>query len=307
MQRIGYPLLVHVAALGRPGLVPAMMVVVNLLALAALAATVRAMQLRHALPDWFSLAVIVWPGFLVTTMHDTTELVASALMAGSLACLLSGRIAGYAMLVAAASLTRETSVLLAGGVAAAAAIDNALAIVRLRRWTGLINFAWCVAAMIPFLAWRWAVTLRWGMTPGQSGATQLGWPGVGLISQIGQAAGAAITLARSQPVTALNEAVVALSLIGFVGLLALVISRIGHLRQADWRTWGVVAGWAMVAALHLCLIAYVYAEPLGYLRTCSEIWVLSMIVLALTGWAMPRQWVRPALLFGAIALASALR
>src|SRR5581483_2374315 len=83
-QRIAYPLLAWAASFGHPRLVP--------------------------------FAIALWPGFLVTLTHDTTEIVFAAFMLAALDQYFAGRLWLFAILGAVATLVRETGELILGGL-----------------------------------------------------------------------------------------------------------------------------------------------------------------------------------------------
>lgn len=114
MQRIFYPLLVWAITFGQAAAVPAAMYLLNLAGLAAIAVFATRLTARLRLPFMTPLAIMLWPGFIITLTHDTTEIVAAAFLLGALELYFAGRLIAYCMLGGLATLTRESTVLVFG-------------------------------------------------------------------------------------------------------------------------------------------------------------------------------------------------
>ena len=148
--RIGYPVVVWVSSLGQHRLVPVMLVAVNLLGVAAIAAAggMFARQGgRHAL---WGLAFAAYFGLVISVGRDTAEPLAEACMLGGLlACRRAAAAppgaAMYALatgLFAVGAITRETILL----APAAIAVTRIVAIIRRRAAPGLPDLTWVVPA-----------------------------------------------------------------------------------------------------------------------------------------------------------------
>ena len=85
-QRILYPAMVWVASLGRPALVPAMLIAINYLGLCLMAwiGVVYARLLRQ--PAALGILFPLWPGFLYTLGLDLTEIIAGTCLLGASCC-----------------------------------------------------------------------------------------------------------------------------------------------------------------------------------------------------------------------------
>ena len=148
--RIGYPVLAWIFSLGQHQLVPVVLVVINLLAVAVVAMLggVFARQSgRHAL---WGLAFAAYFGLVISVGRDTAEPLAEACMLGGL---LAYRRAGpsrtpmyllAAALFAFGAITRETILL----APAAIAVTRIVAIARRRGTPGLADLTWVVPAAV---------------------------------------------------------------------------------------------------------------------------------------------------------------
>ncbi len=145
--RIGYPVLAWIFSLGQHQLVPVVLVVLNLLGVAAMAMLggVFARQSgRHAL---WGLAFAAYFGLVISVGRDTAEPLAEAcLLGGLLAC----RRGGTPMYLLATALftygaiTRETILF----APAAIAVTRLIAIARRRSTPGLADLTWVVPAAV---------------------------------------------------------------------------------------------------------------------------------------------------------------
>jgi hypothetical protein len=149
--RIGYPVVAWLLSLGQHQLVPVVLVVINLLAVAAMAVLGGMFAResgRHAL---WGLAFAAYFGLVISVGRDTAEPLAEACMLGGLlayrrAGASAGSGAGKYVLATAlfafGAITRETILF----APAAIAIVRIIAIVRRRANPGLADLAWVVPA-----------------------------------------------------------------------------------------------------------------------------------------------------------------
>lgn len=160
LQRIGYPVLTWLAALGHDSWVPVAMVVVNGLAIAAIAflGAVAARQAgRHAL---WGLLVAAYFGFVFSVGRDTAEPVEAAFLIAGLLAYRRRRPVLAGLLLAFGALTRET-VLVA---VAALALTRLVELVRRRARVGASDLAWVIPP-IAFVAWQVVVRAVIGVFP----------------------------------------------------------------------------------------------------------------------------------------------
>ncbi|MGI6375510.1 MAG: hypothetical protein ACOX3S_05820 [Anaerolineae bacterium] len=162
-QRILYPLLAHLLSLGQPRLVPAALVVVNLISVAALGWCAGALAQtwgRHALEG---LLVALYPGLLLTFDLDLAEILSSALLTATLFLLARQRHALATLTLCLAVLAKETTL----GVAAAAL--PAYAWSRLVQRKGEPRWHLWLAPGALYVGWQAWLRHRWGapsLTPG---------------------------------------------------------------------------------------------------------------------------------------------
>ena len=107
IQRIGYPLLIHVLSGGNSRAVPWCMLIVNVLALAMIAGIAATITNRVLA----GLTVALYPGFLLTLSRDLVEAVEMCLVLGALWLVLRRRYWVAAVLLTLAVLTKETALL----------------------------------------------------------------------------------------------------------------------------------------------------------------------------------------------------
>jgi len=149
LERIGYPFLAWLLALGQAPLVPFSLVLVNVLAMAAigyLGAVFAVAAKRHAL---WGLLLPAYFGLWFSLARDLTEPVSAACL---LAALLAYRRRRYVLaggLFAYAALSRETALV----AIAALALTRVLAIARRRSPPGRADTAWTIP-LVAFAAWQ---------------------------------------------------------------------------------------------------------------------------------------------------------
>jgi hypothetical protein len=148
--RIGYPVLAWIFSLGQHQLVPVVLVVINLFAVAAmgmLGGMFARESGRHAL---WGLAFAAYFGLVISVGRDTAEPVAEACMLGGLLAYRRANPSGTPMYLLAAGLfafgaiTRETILL----APAAIFVTRLIAIARRRDNPGLADLTWVVPAAV---------------------------------------------------------------------------------------------------------------------------------------------------------------
>ncbi len=274
-QRILYPLLAHLLALGSAIRTPAALVGVNLAALAAIAAIAR-----RALPIIPSLAIVLWPGFLTALTHDTTEILACALLLAALLAYRTGNLLLFASLGALAALTRETAILMLGGILLASLTQ--LARPRTPPASAPVKTACAAAAaMVPFLLWHLWLAHLWHGVPDALPAHNIDLPFFGIAGRIaaslaGLLAGHGVS-ARMRWLDAYALAT-ALTLLGFSIATATAAWR---LSRHSARDAAICIGWAcMLALMSLLSASGPWVEPTATFRAFSECWVVGWLILA---------------------------
>jgi hypothetical protein len=296
-QRIFYPLLVWLTTFGHAGAVPVALYLVNLLGLAAMAVFATHLTVRLRLPAQTPLAIMLWPGCLIALTHDTSEIVAAALLMGGLDAYFANRLRTFAVLGALATLTRQTSLPVLAGVACFEAIQAVRTAEVAARWHRMLI---CGLALAPFPVWLEVLHLVWGNSP-REGSNLLGWPFLGAIAMLRDT----LTGIKQfvQPGRPLLDAVArayALESTGWLlGFCAVVAARLPVvLRMAG--TGALAAGWLPEFALMSMMSAGGgWVDRTGYFRAFTECYIVGCLVLALR--PVPRWLTRLMLAGGALA------
>ncbi|MEN6478783.1 MAG: hypothetical protein ABFD20_04000 [Anaerolineales bacterium] len=267
-QRILYPLLVHVAALGKPLLVPLAMVSVNLLALALIGwQSGRLAQVcgHHALAG---LGLALFPGLLLSFDRDLTEITEILFFLATLLELVQARprYGLAAVCLCLALLAKETSLGLA--IAALPAAGWGL----YRRQRERHSWVLFVAPMLLYVAWQAWLRANWGMASlsGNVVRSNVNVPGASS-SRLPPFIQALVRYVPQGGLTAWE--LLLLALFGLVVLGALWRSRASlHIKLA------------FVAYLGLMMIIRHYGGgDWAFLRALAEYWMLGGIIL-LTSW-----------------------
>ena len=142
--RIGYPLVAWLVSAGQHQLVPAALVAINLVGVAAMAmlgGMFARESGRHAL---WGLAFAAYFGLVISVGRDTAEPLAEACMLGGLLAYRRNRYVLTAGLFAFGAITRETILL----APAAIAVTRLIAMARRRTGPGLADLTWVVPAAV---------------------------------------------------------------------------------------------------------------------------------------------------------------
>jgi hypothetical protein len=163
--RILYPTLAWAAALGRPELLPWTLIGVNLLV--ALVGTAGAVDVARSLglTRWLAFGFAFSPAVLIGLTADLAEPTALALVAVGIALHLRGRHGPAGLVLALATLARETSSLVSIGFAVHAASHRA--------WRRTATYALPLALPLAWHLWVWA---RLGALPAVQAPANFGLP-----------------------------------------------------------------------------------------------------------------------------------
>jgi hypothetical protein len=299
MQRIVYPVLAWALSFGRAGGVAASLFAVNLLGIGAVGLFAARLAARLSLPAWTALAVLGWPGFIIALTHDTTEIVTTALLLAALERHVAGRVLAYAVLGTLASLTRETAVLVLGGVFCLELWRSIRGVSAGGWWRVLL----CGLAMLPFLIWREALALLWGgAMQAAPVAENLGWPLAGAWGRLAEGLAA---LQHGQPAIAAAIRLYDLgSVVWLLGVCAAMATRLPAALRLDGSAV-TAAGWLPVAALMSLLTAGgPWIDANGFFRAFTECFVVGCFVLATRP---PSRWLAAVMFAGeSLALCGAL-
>lgn len=288
-QRILYPLLVWALSLGgRPDLVPAVLVIVNLLAIAGVGALGALFARQHGVAPLWGVLLAFYPGLLVSLAGDLAEPLAMLCALGGLLCAKRHRWGWAALLLSLAVLARETTALIAVALLVAGLLARLLPAAEPRtargyrisrdHWSGAV-----VAGGIPLvvaLCWQLILLMRWGsLGILEAGTNNLGIPVAGLLASL-----VAWTILWPPLVWMVHCAEA-----GYLAGLAEMTRRLlwSHRRALDY----VGIAWGLYGALALTLSVYVWDFYWNFLRGTIELGMLSLLLLLLA----PLRWRRIAL------------
>jgi len=163
-QRILFPLLCRFLAFGSGKLIPWAMPFVNAIALAAGTYFVEKVLKKFGASPWYALIYGLFPGLLLSVRLDLNEPLAYALVCGSLLAFEKGKTRTGAILLGLAGLTKEQTLLFAGGYT--------LAFIARRELRGLKELM--LFSILPEALLQGALWLRFGypgIGSGGAGAT----------------------------------------------------------------------------------------------------------------------------------------
>ncbi len=173
-QRILLPVLAHLLSFGNPSAVPWVLVIIEILALAAGTWIVGALLSGWGASRWYALVYGLYAGYLLAVLVDLPEPLAYGLVAGGIAALESRHnVLGW-FLLGLSVFAKEVTILFVG-----AAIFAYLAQKRPREafWLALIG----ILPYLVFQVWLWKVFGQPGIGSGGAMATQFEWiPYMGL-------------------------------------------------------------------------------------------------------------------------------
>jgi hypothetical protein len=273
--RIGYPLLAWAASLGHPAFLPWAMIALNLAGLAAITLLATGLATSHGLPAWRGIIVPLYPGFTLTLVRDTTEIVATAAALAALACAMRQRYWLAAAMLSCAVITRETTLFYLAGFGIVALFRS----LRQRRWSRqLVPLA--IPAIV-FGVWQTFIAWYWGASSYSGTSQNLGVPLEGFIQYIAGEWRQLLIVPRT-PLFRLHLYYFATAtfVAAMIALSAAVIAR----RQSDP---GLTATWGLYVALVVCLTTAIWVQPYDYMRACTDCAVVSAILIALSRQTWP--------------------
>lgn len=163
-QRILYPLLARLLALGREEWLPYSLPLVGLVALGVGTWLTEQILGRYKMNRWYALTYGLYAGQLMSVRLDLNEPLAQALVQGGILSAERDRWSLGVFLFALAALAKETALVFVAGYL--------LFLLARRQWRRLLGMALGVG--LPFLAWQavlWAWLGRPGLGSGGAGAT----------------------------------------------------------------------------------------------------------------------------------------
>lgn len=268
VKRIGFPFLAWAVSSGHARELPWVMIGLNLVGLGAIAYVSTKLTRRHNAPVYLGLLPCLYPGFFLTLLRDTTEVVAAAFACAAMYLALNRSFWKAIPFATAAALTRETTILYLFGFGVTALIR----MFRERKWSWDI-----VAIAIPaiiFLGWQYLVFRTWGASPFSGTEPNLGMPFVGIWSFFNTN-----SLGPLQHTFEFKLHAYFLGAAVICGLIGLIVAG-EAIRGAPPPP--ITISWAICALLVICLTTSVWVEPYAYLRAFSDCYVVGTILLILS-------------------------
>jgi hypothetical protein len=154
-QHLFYPLVVGVLSLGQSALVPYMLLLVNVLAIALSVELLARLLIRFDFSPWFSLALGLYFGQAAGLLFDTAEPFTYFLVClGVWFIVEKNRVALVALLLGLAALTREITILFPIGYLCIAVVQ--------KKWRMCIQLV--MLGIVPLFLWLLALRLIFGQT-----------------------------------------------------------------------------------------------------------------------------------------------
>ncbi|MBV9581929.1 MAG: hypothetical protein JO057_25390 [Chloroflexi bacterium] len=263
-ERIVYPALAWAAALGHPRLVPAAMVLVNLLALCALGWLAGSIAQSSGRNPLWGLAIALYPGLLMALSRDLVEIVEAAFLLGALVGLRRNWAVLATLSLTLALLSRET----AGLVVAMLAVTYVF-----ERWRGRPTSFRAYVFLVPGVVtavWQLFLWHRWHLLPALSGQDKYTQPFSALAQFIGSIGYAAPDL---KLLWSIELYLLALMLV--LGLILLPGSRARLYEKLAWIGYTV---------LGLSLSGNIWVDDWSYMRVLIEWYLLGVVVLLGARW-----------------------
>lgn len=264
-QRVGYGAVAWAVTRASPLSAPAALLAVNLAAVTAAAGLGAALARRCGRAPELGLALGVNPVTVQALGRDTAEALALALVVLAVLLLAHRRLPAAGVVLLAAALTRETTVLVVGGLGLAVLVD----VVRHRRWPGVPRSLLVAVPTLGWVLWQLYELRTWGELPVAAGDTRTGTPFVAL--------GGALQDAVATGVRADDAAWLA------VPLVALVVAALVALPRSR-APLGLRLALLAAVVLLVSLSRAVWVVPAGWMRACLEVVLLSLVVVGASPW-----------------------
>jgi hypothetical protein len=289
LQRIGYPALSWLLSLGRHSWVPTTLVIVNILAISALALVggfFARESSRHAM---WGLLLAGYFGFVFSVSRDTAEPLAALCMLAGLLAYRRGRPVLAAAFFAYGVLTRETVLVAVGAIA----LTRVIGFVRRKEKPALAEVTW-LAPVAAFVAWQFVVRSVTGNFPiSQDAQDNSGSPIGPVVKAVLTHLRAAVHLKAANDIWALELLV----LVFFVGL-AITVLRSTAAPLHERTAFGAYI-------IELLFLSPIVWNGVSDLRSLNEVFALSVVVLL--GTARRSLWPLAATLTPVLAIVMAHR
>jgi hypothetical protein len=279
ISRVGYPLAAYLVALGQPGVVPWSLVLVNVLAMIALAYFGGRIAQRSGRSAWYGLLVASSSGLMMAQSRDLTELVMVAGLVGGSLAVLRGRFGWAAVAWSVAVLTHEQ----AAAVVIAYALFRTWSLARRERAPSAADLPWVVPGVLA-VAVQLLVGSRTGVIPVlDSGGESVTFPFAGLLPEL---AGWLTGDLDRQEILVLPELALVVAIVGYA-----VRCRRSLAPEDGWLLWAL----AVATLLATLLSPNVWVGP-AELRQIVIVPTMAWLIIIRSGRPIPR-W-----LIGATAL-----
>jgi hypothetical protein len=258
-RRILMPLIAWIVSLGEPARVPSILLALNLTALAAagwIGGVLARLHGRHAL---WGLTLALYPGFLLSTARDLAEVVASVLALAALVLIRSRRYAFATVTLVLASLTRETTLLVALGISASLAFEL------VRRLPRSIPAYVALVPLVVQFGWQAALARAWGTFSADPQKVFTPIPFEGPVRLV------AFILEQWNWLRGVW--LVEIAMLAVVATLALASLRSSSSARHE------KAAYVLSFLLAIMLGANIWVEDWGFMRALSEFYVLGTVVV----------------------------
>ena len=263
LERIGYPAIAWILAGGQRSLVPATLIITNVIALGALGfggGLLARNSGRHAM---WGLALAGYWGYLWSAGRDLTEITAAAFLALGLYCYRRDRSWLAGVLLLCAVLSKETAVY----------VVVVIALTRVIRWVmrqdprppGTIDVAWGLP-LVGFAIWQLIVHAGTGTFPlTASGQANLGTPFVGIVDGLREFLPHPFHVAS-------------LLWLGEFAVLAIVVVAAALSIRSSSAPLHERLAWVSVVVLTVCIAPAIWLGKVGF-RSLDDVYLFSWIVL----------------------------
>lgn len=258
-QRVMYPLIVWLLSFGQVTWIPWLLVIVNIIAAAVMAGFAGAFAKRFGLNALWGVIVPLYPGFVLTFSRDLAEIVTAAFAMGAIWAIASRRNITAALLLTAAVLTREPTLLLAFALAAAWLIERLL---HRERRIGAITFS---VPIVVYTVWQFFLAIRWGVSPLRAGAPARALPFVEFARFL-----AAASFRRDH-----QERLYFLESLFLAAIVIVIVLIWRHSRASlEWRL-----AWLGYLAIFSIMPHTIWIEDYGFLRIFADLFLVSAALI----------------------------
>lgn len=274
-QRILYPTLVYIAALGAPAFVPALLVFANYIGLCVMSwlGGLYAQSLkRHAV---WGVLIPLYPGFLTSLRSYSPEILEICFLLGSLLCLRRSRNVLATVLLSLAVLTKESALLMAVAAAGVFVFER-------HQSKKTIRWFYFTVPITIFALWQAKLFTVWGSLPLRNNQREIGAPLVGFV--------------RLLKAAVVGTDTSLFTIVLPIGLAALFVFAVIQMQVTELQLHEKVA-LCLYGCWLFCLNGYIFNVDLNFLGAASEFYLM-----AITGILLGKFNYRVAIAVGVILL-----